>query len=298
MNKEVNIFRYVTQNTFDAYLFQLVEKKQKFIAQIMTSKTPVRSAEDVDEIALSYGEIKALASGNPMIIEKTELDAEVARLKLLKQSYLNQKYALEDKIVKYYPSEIERTSKALELLAEDKILFEESKKKYGDNFPSITIVGTTYYEKEQAGKHLLEEVKKIMTTEVTYLGNYRGFELEIFFDRFSNAHKMNIRNKYHYQIELGSDEYGNLTRLENAFGNIDKEINKNTIELSNLKEQLENSKLEIRSDFKYETELKEKQIRLNEVNAILNINEKDKNVTTFDDNEEIDNRNRDDDFTR
>ena len=298
MNKEVNIFRYVTKNTFDAYLFQLVEKKQKFIAQIMTSKTPVRSAEDVDEIALSYGEIKALASGNPMIIEKTELDAEVARLKLLKQSYLNQKYALEDKIVKYYPSEIERTSKALELLAEDKILFEESKKKYGDSFPSITIVGTTYYEKEQAGKNLLEEVKKIMTTEVTYLGNYRGFELEIFFDRFSNAHKMNIRNKYHYQIELGSDEYGNLTRLENAFGNIDKEINKNTIELSNLKEQLENSKLEIRSDFKYETELKEKQIRLNEVNAILNINEKDKNVATFDDNEEIDDRNRDDDFTR
>ena len=137
-----------------------------------------------------------------------------------------------------------------------------------------------------------------MTTEVTYLGNYRGFELEIFFDRFSNAHKMNIKNKYHYQIELGSDEYGNLTRLENAFGNIDKEINKNTIELSNLKEQLENAKLEIRSDFKYETELKVKQIRLNEVNAILNINEKDKNVATFDDNEEIDDRNRDDDFTR
>lgn len=298
MNKEVNIYRYITKNTFDAYLFQLVEKKQKFIAQIMTSKTPVKSAEDVDEVALSYGEIKALASGNPMIIEKTELDAEVARLKLLKQSYLNQKYALEDKIVKYYPSEIERTSKALELLAEDKKVFGESKKKYGDNFPSITIVGTTYYEKEQAGKQLLEEVKKIMTTGVTYLGNYRGFELEVFFDRFSSIHKMNIRNKYHYQIELGNDEYGNLTRLENAFGNIDKEINNNTIELSNLKEQLENAKLEIRSDFKYETELKEKQIRLNEVNALLNINEKDKNVTTFDDNEEIDDRGRDDDFTR
>ena len=143
MNKEVNIYRYITKNTFDAYLFQLVEKKQKFIAQIMTSKTPVRSAEDIDEVALSYGEIKALASGNPMIIEKTELDAEVARLKILKQSYLNQKYALEDKIIKYYPSEIELVSKSIELLSEDKKLYEESKKISGDNFPSITIMETT-----------------------------------------------------------------------------------------------------------------------------------------------------------
>lgn len=223
---------------------------------------------------------------------------EVARLKLLKQSYLNQKYSLEDKIVKYYPSEIERISKELELLAEDKKVFEESKKKYGDNFPSITILDITYYDKEQAGKHLLEEVKKIMTTDVTHIGNYRGFELEIFFDRFSNVHKMNIKNKYHYQIELGNDEYGNLTRLENAFGNIEKEIDKSTIELSNLKEQLENAKLEIRADFKYETELKEKQIRLNEVNALLNINEKDKNVTTFDDSEEIISKEKTNDFTR
>ena len=298
MNSEVNIYRYITKNTFDAYLFQLVEKKQKFIAQIMTSKTPVRSAEDIDEVALSYGEIKALASGNEKIIEKTELDAEVSRLKLLKQNYLNQKYSLEEKIIKYYPSEIERTSKAIELLTEDKKVFEENKNKYGDKFPSITILETTYYGKEQAGKHLLEEVKKIMTTEVTYLGNYRGFDLEVFFDRFSNMHKMNIKKNYHYQIELGSDEYGNLTRLENVFGNIEKEINKNTIELANLKEQMENAKLEIRSDFKYETELREKQIRLNELNAELKINEKDKNVAAFDDNEEIDDRDRDDDFTR
>lgn len=298
MNSEVNIYRYITKNTFDAYLFQLVEKKQKFIAQIMTSKTPVRSAEDIDEVALSYGEIKALASGNEKIIEKTELDAEVSRLKLLKQNYLNQKYSLEEKIIKYYPSEIERISKAVELLTEDKKVFEENKNKYGDKFPSITILETTYYGKEQAGKHLLEEVKKIMTTEVTYLGNYRGFDLEVFFDRFSNMHKMNIKKNYHYQIELGSDEYGNLTRLENVFGNIEKEINKNTIELANLKEQMENAKLEIRSDFKYETELREKQIRLNELNAELKINEKDKNVAAFDDNEEIDDRDRDDDFTR
>ena len=130
------------------------------------------------------------------------------------------------------------------------------------------------------------------------IGKYRGFELEVFFDGFSKIHKMNIKNKYHYQIMLGSDIYGNLTRIENVFSSIDKKINDNEIELSNLKEQLENAKLEIRSDFKYETELKEKQIRLNEVNALLNINEKDKNVTTFDDNEEIDDRGRDDDFTR
>ena len=298
MNKQVHIYRYVTKNTFDAYLFQLVEKKQKFISQIMTSKTPVRSAEDVDEVALSYGEIKALASGNPMIMEKTNLDAEVSRLKLLKQSYLNQKYTLEDKIVKYYPVEIEKAKNNLELLAIDKKAYEESKAKTGDNFAGIAIGATTYMEKEIAGKKLLERIKSISSNEVTDIGEYRGFKLQVFYDGVFNQYRMNISNKYHYQIELGSDEYGNLTRLENAFEKIDKEIGKNQIDLETLTSQFENAKIEAKADFKYETELKEKQIRLNEVNAILNISDKDKNVVDFDDSQDMDDKDRDDDFER
>ena len=298
MNKEVHIYRYVTKNTFDAYLFQLVEKKQKFISQIMTSKTPVRSAEDIDEVALSYGEIKALASGNPMIMEKTNLDAEVSRLKLLKQSYLNQKYALEDKIVKYYPVEIEKAKANLELLAKDKTAFEESKKATGEEFAGITLGATTYMEKETAGKKLLEAIKSVDANDVKDIGSYRGFKMQVFYDAVFKQYRMNISNNYHYQIELGSDEYGNLTRLENAFDKIDKEINKNTIDVETLTEQFENAKIEAKADFKYETELKEKQVRLNEVNAILNISDKDRNVVDFDDSQDIDEKDRDDDFER
>ena len=298
MNKLVHIYRYVTKNTFDSYLFQLVEKKQKFISQIMTSKTPVRSAEDVDEVALSYGEIKALASGNPMIMEKVELDAEVARLKLLKQSFLNQKYSLEDKIVKYYPSAIEKTKNNIELLIADKKQYDENKQMTGDNFAGITLNEVTYSEKEQAGKQLLAEIKKITTDKPTEIGTYRGFHLQVFYDGFSKVYKMNIVNQYHYQIELGSDEYGNLTRLENAFERIEKEINYNKEELENLETQFENAKIEVKADFKYETELKEKQVRLNEVNEILKINEKDNSVMDIDDSSDNLEKGRDDDFER
>ena len=186
----------------------------------MTSKTPVRSAEDVDEVALSYGEIKALASGNPIIMEKVELDAEVARLKLLKQNFLNQKYSLEDKIVKYYPPTIEKTKNDIELLIADKKQYDESKQMTGDNFAGITLNDVTYSEKEQAGKQLLAEIKKITTDKTTEIGIYRGFCLQVFYDGFSKVYKMNIINQYHYQIELGSDEYGNLTRLENVYDNV------------------------------------------------------------------------------
>lgn len=288
-NKEVHIFRYVTQGTFDAYLYQLVEKKQKFISQIMTSKTPVRSAEDIDETALSYGEIKALASGNPLILEKTELDAEVARLKILKQNYLNNKYSLEDKIVKGYPTAISSAELIIKGASADKKMFEENKNKYGDNFPGIVVNDKTYLEKEQGAKALLEAIKEVLTTKPTVIANYRGFELEVFFNRTDNKHNMNINGEHHYQIELSSDPYGNLTRIENVFGNFEKLIDGKQRELTLLKEELENAKIEVRADFKYETELRNKQIRLNEVNSILNISDKDKNVIDFD--EEVPNKN-------
>lgn len=298
INKLVHIYRYVTKNTFDSYLFQLVEKKQKFISQIMTSKTPVRSAEDVDEVALSYGEIKALASGNPMIMEKVELDAEIARLKLLKQSFLSQKYALEDKIVKYYPSEIEKTENNIKLLLEDKMQYDKDKSTTGEYFAGIILNDVLYTEKEQAGKQLLVEIKKVTTDKPTEIGIYRGFNLKVFYDGFSKVYKMNIVNQYHYQIELGSDEYGNLTRLENAFERIEKEINHSKERLENLEIQFENAKLEVKADFKYETELKEKQVRLNEVNEILKINEKDNSVMDIYNSEDVPEKDKDDDFER
>lgn len=264
----------------------------------MTSKTPVRSAEDVDEVALSYGEIKALASGNPLIMEKTNLDSEVSRLKLLKQNYLSQKYSLEDKIAKYYPIEIEKTEDNLKFLAEDKKIYEESKAITKDNLAGITLEETFYKDKEQAGKCLLEIIKKVRPDEVKDIGEYRGFKLQVFYNEIYKVYKMNIINKYHYQIDLSSDEYGNLTRLENAFEKIEKEISINKNDLETLTSQLENAKIEVKADFKYETELKEKQKRLDEVNAILNISDKDKSVVTFDDSQDIEEKDRDDDFER
>ena len=195
--------------------------------------------------------------------------------------------------------EIEKAKANLELLAKDKTAFEESKKATGEEFAGITLGATTYMEKETAGKKLLEAIKSVDANDVKDIGSYRGFKMQVFYDAVFKQYRMNISNNYHYQIELGSDEYGNLTRLENAFDKIDKEINKNTIDVETLTEQFENAKIEAKADFKYETELKEKQIRLNEVNAILNISDKDRNVVDFDDSQEdIDERDRDDDFDR
>jgi len=286
-NDLVHIYRYVTESTFDAYLYQIVENKQKFIAQIMTSKTPVRSANDVDETALSYAEIKALAAGNPMIIEKTQLDSEVAKLKLLKQSFLSQKYMLEDRVIKFYPNEIVRLENLINALEEDKTLYDESKKQYGDEFPTMTVKGITYKEKEQAGQAILETLKDVKNQLPISIGTYRGFEMQIFYNSFMNLFKMDIRNKATHSIELGSDVFGNITRIENAFINIEKAIESTKQDLEETKRQFENAKEEIKQEFAYESELQEKIKRLTEVNNLLEIKEnEDEIVEDFEEVEE------------
>jgi len=284
MNKLVHIYRYVTEGTFDAYLFQLVEKKQKMVGQIMTSKTPMRSIEGFDDVALAYAEIKGLASGNPLIKEKTELDAEVIRLKLLKQNYLNQKYSLEDMIAQYYPDEITRTQTAITNMTEDYNLYTQSKEKLGEEFSQITINEKTYYDKELAGKAILAEMKNIEMTEYRNIGNYRGFELSMLFDSKMQKYTMKISNKYNYKIELGTDIYGNLTRIENALKGIESKLESNKTYLTRLEEQLKVAKEEVKTEFKYETQLNEAQKRLDEINIILKLDDKkEKTLDIYDD---------------
>ena len=298
-NKKVHIYRYVTEGTFDAYLYQLVENKQKFISQIMTSKTPVRSANDVDETALSYAEIKALAAGNPLIIEKTQLDSEVTKLKLLKQSFLNEKYDLEDSIAKFYPSEIERRTKMYIDVINDKLVYEENKKKYGDEFPSMIVKGIAYRDKEQAGQALINCFSEITTPAPTLIGEYRGFEMEVMFDSTFNLYKLRIKKNEIYTIELGKDTFGNITRIENVFGNFAKVIEENTANLEELKRQFENAKEEVKKEFPYENELKEKMLRLSEVNKELEIKDKDDEVIEdVDEQEEIENETKSKDYER
>lgn len=273
-NETVDIFRYVTEATFDAYLFQLVENKQKFISQIMTAKTPVRFAEDIDEASLSYAEIKALASGNPLILEKTELDTQVAKLKLLKQNYLSSKYDLEDKTIKYYPNEIKR----YEQLAQDnKIDIEHLKvntKVTEDKFQDIILNGYNISDKEMAGNKLLEICKSKTNSDWKEIGNYKGFKILLSFDIVSRNYILDLKNKLSYRVELGNDVFGNITRIDNALNSLDKQSNYNT-RINELKINLENAKAEIERPFKQEDELKEKSTRLNEINKSLDLNEKE-----------------------
>jgi len=298
-NKLVHIYRYVTEGTFDAYLYQLVENKQKFISQIMTSKAPVRSANDVDETALSYAEIKALAAGNPLIIEKTQLDSEVAKLNLLKQSFLNQKYHLEDRIIKYYPVEIARVEKSIEDYMNDIAVYEESKNKYGDEFPTMIIKDVTYKEKEEAGQALLNCFAEMTTPAPTKIGEFRGFDLELMYNSSYKTFDMNIKKNETYSIELGKDVYGNITRIENAFQNIYKIIEPQKLKLEELNKQFINAQEETKKEFPYENELKEKIARLLEVNMSLEIKDKeDEIIDDFEDVEEVENNKKDKDKNR
>jgi hypothetical protein len=252
----------------------------------MTSKTPMRSAEDVDETALSYAEIKALAAGNPLIIEKTSLDSDVTKLKLLKQNYLNQKYSLEDKIIKYYPLEISNKEKLIDNMKKDLEVVKESQCNYGENFPLTIIEGKPYGEKDKAGEAIISTIKNSGKVDKEDVGTYRGFKLGISFDTFTSRYLMTIKNNSNYLIELGGDVNGNITRLENALNNISSKIEKAEQELGDLKNQLENANVEVQAVFKFDSELKEKSKRLDEVNALLNIDEKGDEVIEFDGEEE------------
>ena len=286
-NPEVFIYRYVTEGTFDAYLYQLVENKQRFISQIMTSKTPVRSAEDIDETALSYAEIKSLASGNPLIIEKTELDTEVAKLKLLKQSHLSQIYAIEDKIIKYYPNEIKRLETKISDLKEDIELLNSHLQTEEVKFDSMVIKDKTYTDRMEAGNKILEICKGMTNPEPIELGEYKGFKTSIEFDKIGRTFNLILKNKLSYEVSLGTDPSGNITRIDNKLKDIN-EILKDTItSLEDTKLQFENAKEEAKRPFKQEQELKEKSKRLDELNIKLNMNDKEKEVIDFSDNEEV-----------
>lgn len=269
-NETVHLYRYVTKDTFDAYSYQLVENKQKFISQIMTSKSPVRSAEDIDETALSYAEIKALATGNPYIKEKMELDTEVAKLKLLKSSFMSQKYELEDKVIKYYPQEIKRLTEKISGAEKDIALVNQNPKS-DDNFPAMTIDGTAFREKEQAGKALIERCKAMTSADPVMVGDYRGFKMILSIDTFAKEHRMTLQGAQSYTISLGADVFGNIQRIDNALANISKLKTECEEKLTETKQQFEVAKVESTKEFPKEQELSEKMERLAALDALLNM---------------------------
>ena len=277
MNSEVDIYRYVTEGTFDAYLYQLVENKQRFIAQIMTSKTPVRFAEDIDETALSYAEIKALAAGNPLIIEKTELDTQVAKLKLLKQTHLSNIYAMEDKVIKFYPNEIKRLEIRIQNIEED-IAHLKNNSKNTDDFQGMIIKGENIIEKKDAGQKIIDICKSMTNKEPIEIGEYKGFKMILSFDTFDRTFHLDMKNKLSYNVELGSDPFGNITRIDNVLNNIENKLETAKNNLEDTKKQFENAKLETQRPFPQEEELKQKSKRLDELNIQLNLNEKDKEI--------------------
>jgi N12 class adenine-specific DNA methylase len=274
-NPEVEIFRYVTEQTFDAYLFQLVENKQKFISQIMTSKSPVRSAEDIDETALSYAEIKALATGNPFIKEKMDLDIDVARLKLLKANHLSQRYSLEDQIIKYFPQQIKSIEERIKGYKLDIAHLSERTKLNADKFSPMIVGGVTYTEKADAGKAILESCKKMTNPDPIIIGEYRGFTMELFFDSFSREYKLSLKNELSYSVALGSDVHGNITRLDNTLEGFEVKLQACEEMLANNKTQLENAKVEVERPFAQDDDLKTKSARLDELNILLNMDQKD-----------------------
>lgn len=272
-NKKVFVYSYVTEKTFDSYMYQLVEQKQKFISQIMTSKTPARTMEDIDDKALTYGEIKALATGNPKILEKTSLDTDVAKLKLLKQEFMNQKYSLQDKIIKYFPEEIARLNNKIGAMEEDTIKLQEYTRPNADGFSPMKINGITYTEKQEAGKRLLQSINDLKSMETREIGEYRGFTMEISFDSITRNIRLKLKNKFSYSIDLGVDSIGNITRINNCLENIAKDIPHERDLLDNTYFQLENAKQESQKEFPKEQELQEKLRKLEEINAELKINE-------------------------
>ena len=272
-NKKVYVYSYVTEKTFDSYMYQLVEQKQKFISQIMTSKTPARTMEDIDDKALTYGEIKALATGNPKILEKTSLDTDVAKLRLLKQEFMNQKYSLQDKIIKYFPEEIARLNNKIGAMEEDTIKLQEYTRPNADGFSPMKINGITYTEKQEAGKRLLQSINDLKSMETREIGEYRGFTMEMSFDSITRNIRLKLKNKFSYSIDLGTDINGNITRINNCLDNIAKDIPHERELLDNTYFQLENAKQESQKEFPKEQELQEKLRKLEEINAELKINE-------------------------
>lgn len=278
MFPEVEVYRYVTEQTFDAYLYQLVESKQKFISQIMTSKSPVRSAEDVDEVALSFAEVKMLATGDARFKEKMDLDIQVSKLRVLKQSYLSEHYDLEDRVLKYYPQTIKEYEERIAGYENDAALVEQHKPQGEDKFCPMTLKGMTYTEKADAGEMLLATCKDYPMSAATEIGSYRGFRIEIYYDTVNAHYCMNLCGKAKHKVDLGADALGNLTRIENELSKLPARLEAAKTKKAETIAQLETAKEEIKKPFAFEDELKEKTERLNALNIELNLNEKDTSV--------------------
>ena len=278
MFPEVEVYRYVTEQTFDAYLYQLVESKQKFISQIMTSKSPVRSAEDVDEVALSFAEVKMLATGDARFKEKMDLDIQVSKLRVLKQSYLSEHYDLEDRVLKYYPQTIKEYEERIAGYENDAALAEQHKPQGEDKFCPMTLKGVTYTEKADAGEMLLAICKDYPMSAPTEIGSYRDFQMEIYYDTVNAHYCMNLCGKAKHKVDLGADALGNLTRIENELSKLPARLEAAKTKKAETIAQPETAKEEIKKPFAFEDELKEKTERLNALNIELNLNEKDTSV--------------------
>lgn len=293
-NKEVDIYTYVTENTFDSYLYQLVESKQKFIGQIMTSKSPVRSAEDIDETALSYAEIKALCAGDPHIKEKMDLDIDVSRLKLLKANHLSQRYSLEDQILKEFPQKIKSLEQRIEGYRADIDQRKRNTEPNEDGFSPMFMPGGTVREKKAAGDAILGLCKSMTSPDPIPIGQYRGFDMELSFDTFSREYKITLIHQLRHTVTLGTDIFGNIQRLDNTLSAFEERMATCAEQLENTRVQLENAKAEVQKQFPQEEELKAKSERLNELNAMLNLDKRENEIVDGERAEEEPSRSSDD----
>lgn len=277
-NPKVDIYTYVTENTFDSYLYQLVEGKQKFIGQIMTSKSPVRSAEDIDETALSYAEIKALCSGNPHIKEKMDLDIEVQKLKLLRSNHMSQRYALEDQLIRKFPNEIASMHQWIDGLEADMALLKDKTQPNADGFCPMVIGGQTYTEKKAAGTAILDACNALTSADPVPLGSYRGLKLTLCFDSFEKLFKISMQGTLTYKVGLGTDVFGNIQRMDNLLESIPTRQLDYKEKLKNLEIQVEIAKQEVEKPFPREEELKEKSTRLDQLNILLNMDKRENEI--------------------
>ena len=272
-NKEVEVYRYMTEATFDAYLYQTIENKQRFISQIMSSKSPVRSCEDVDEATLSYAEVKALCAGNPLIKEKMDLDVAVTKLKVSKANYTSQQYSIEDSVRKHFPERIAKTEQRISGLEAD-LAHLKTQPVVTEGISPMTILNQTFTTKENAGKAILMACKQIKSKENFEIGSYKGFDMSLSYDSFAQEFHLELRRDMSYTVTLGTSETGNITRIDNALDSIEKRIENSREQLETLHEQLNTAKSELGKPFPQEDELNEKLARLTELNTLLNIDDK------------------------
>lgn len=265
----------MTEGTFDAYLYQVIENKQKFISQIMTSKSPARTIEDVDETALSYAEIKALATGNPHIKEKMDLDIQVSKLQLLKQNFLSQKYEMEDKVAKTYPEEIESLEERIASYREDIALVKAHTPSNREVFPDMVINGKLYRDKQEAGKAVIEACQSMTSPDAVTIGSYRGLAMNLQYNAFRKEFIITLKGKLKHQVGLGNDIYGNITRLDNKIEQFEDNLSRCMEKMETVKIQLETAKEEVKKEFPREKELAEKLVRLGELNALLDMDKKE-----------------------